>query len=133
MDSIIGQLEYVFAHRCPSNIFNDFFDIVMLYDLSHILVYDVNDLPRRQGWRKCCLRVRQDYYIAHQSDKYYNRWVRVKPQLTDPYIYKMYLEDMAEKRMIVMLGFYTKGSGLSNLNELMILNHILQLAGLYTH
>ncbi len=80
----------------------------------------------------CCTRVRTDFKIIFQSE--YTSWlISLQQQLTDMHIINMYLEDIAEKKEIILtilLGYY-KESQLSKLQEVHLKN-ICNFAGLFT-
>ena len=135
MDVVIGQLEYAFAYHRQRPYHETFFDTLVIFDLTHILVNSAYAVirngsaaqkPFRSFLKECCLQVRQDFYIAHQSD-YLNRWTRTVPPFTNPHIHKMYLEDMVKKKKVVLFGFFKKESKLFKLDEPMILKKILNL------
>jgi hypothetical protein len=76
--------------------------------------------------------VRTDFKIIFQSE--YTSWlISLQQQLTDMHIINMYLEDIAEKKEIILtilLGYY-KESQLSKLQEVHLKN-ICNFAGLFT-
>ena len=131
MKDVLLQMRAVFQYWKPSNdpveYYLSFFDIVDMCYMSHYTL--IKSLRKRFSLVlfEYSLRVRQDFYNAHKLDGY-NRWARLLPSLHDPYIHKMYLEDMDKKRMSVLLGFYK--SELSNISEPSILKEILKWAGI---